>query len=335
MISTYLAISAITLLVILFIYIINNSNLDNRIIFIINFLLLSESFAVTFFFGKYSVYSSFTIFLIAAYYLLSSKKFDDFKKYQQEEKYVPVFPSFLVKKFKFIGMSTIFLVFLYEFFADMNISTAGSLLIFFGFLLLIYDLSQRNYHKEIDFLLFFTLISIVIFVLPLATQKILLHEVGEDTKPPYSQDDLVYVFLGVPLYNMLKFAGYSVDVDGPIIYYEDLDSGLFTGVAIAESCSGISSIQVFLILIFSLYYIRFRRLDRSFLFFMFFGIVVSYFANLFRMFIVVLSGHYFGNSTLLLVHEYAGWLIFTGWIFIFVETFQRYSKVTRFNISRF
>ena len=35
------------------------------------------------------------------------------------------------------------------------------------------------------------------------------------------------------------------------------------------------------------------------------------------MVLIVLVGHYFGLDTMLFVHEYLGWIIFTIWVFLF------------------
>ena len=41
------------------------------------------------------------------------------------------------------------------------------------------------------------------------------------------------------------------------------------------------------------------------------------FSNILRMYIVILSGHYYGLDTMLFVHNNAGWILFTFWLFLF------------------
>ena len=95
-------------------------------------------------------------------------------------------------------------------------------------------------------------------------------------------------------------------------------STLLVNLSIAESCSGIYSIIVFISALISYLIIDYRNLKihNSFLILML-GIIISYLSNLVRMTIIILSGHYRGMEFLLFVHQYIGWLIFTLWIMIF------------------
>ena len=49
------------------------------------------------------------------------------------------------------------------------------------------------------------------------------------------------------------------------------------------------------------------------------GICFAYFANLIRMILIIIVGHYYGIEALIFVHNNLGWLIFTLWIFIFIR----------------
>ena len=54
----------------------------------------------------------------------------------------------------------------------------------------------------------------------------------------------------------------------------------------------------------------------------FLGILMSYIANLIRMTIIVIVGHYYGIESLLWTHENIGWIIFTIWMIIFWQIFH-------------
>ena len=47
------------------------------------------------------------------------------------------------------------------------------------------------------------------------------------------------------------------------------------------------------------------------------GILAAYLANLLRMFIIVMVGHYRGSDALMWAHANAGWLIYMAWIALF------------------
>ena len=128
---------------------------------------------------------------------------------------------------------------------------------------------------------------------------------------------MLQTFLGQPLVFLLNALGYTVLSNGSLIYFQDLTSNTFTSVHIAESCSGLTSIQIFISALISYLLIERKRLDLFFINVLLVGLFVSYLANIFRMAIIILSGHYYGMEILQIVHETAGWFIFTFWIFFF------------------
>ena len=47
------------------------------------------------------------------------------------------------------------------------------------------------------------------------------------------------------------------------------------------------------------------------------GLFASYIANIFRMVVIILAGHYGGKDALYWTHTNAGWIIFIFWIILF------------------
>ena len=54
----------------------------------------------------------------------------------------------------------------------------------------------------------------------------------------------------------------------------------------------------------------------------FLGLIISYMANILRMAMIILAGHYWGMDALEFVHSYLGWLLFTGWMLLFWLVFE-------------
>ncbi len=96
-----------------------------------------------------------------------------------------------------------------------------------------------------------------------------------------------------------------------------MDAGIYRTVFIGKSCAGINSLKIFVAALISFIASEYRIFDSRAIFLLTLGIIVAYVSNLLRMLIIVLIGHYWGLNLMLLVHEYAGWIIFTFWVFMF------------------
>ena len=155
-------------------------------------------------------------------------------------------------------------------------------------------------------------------LLPLLIFKLIYGYVGEDSGENWINSDIfIYNLLGLPLANFLSLFGYYVHASGTQIIFENLDTGLTQSVSVAESCSGITSIVVFFSLAISYLWVLNFKFDSNIALIILLGIMTSYIANLFRMSIIILAGHYRGMDALQFVHSYLGWFIFTIWMLIF------------------
>tara|TARA_Y100000758_G_C15807083_1_gene333077 strand:- start:40 stop:582 length:543 start_codon:yes stop_codon:yes gene_type:complete len=154
----------------------------------------------------------------------------------------------------------------------------------------------------------------------MVSYKIIHGSIGAKTDGPgfIENEQIVYLLLVRPLSLMLTIGGYEHYASGQYIHINDLYNNELLIVSIAESCSGIYSIIVFSCALISYLITEYRNLDmRITIFILSLGITISYLANLVRMIIVILAGHYRGMEFLLFVHQHIGWLIFTLWLMIF------------------
>ena len=60
--------------------------------------------------------------------------------------------------------------------------------------------------------------------------------------------------------------------------------------------------------------------------FLFFGFILAYLSNLVRMALIILTGHYYGHESLIFVHKYLGWLIFTSWCLLFWFIYEKFNR---------
>jgi len=298
--------------------------LKRELKFIFNFLFFTESIVLTFFFDKFPYFLSIIIALTSFYFLLN---FNFRESYDSQKS---IFQSFffdrLEKFLPYLGILLILLVIIYELLlADRHFSSNTYLVILLSLIYLFYHKIPIEYKKEGDFLLIFLTLINIFFLFPYLILQTYEGLAGQNCLPDgcsvkysiFSQDRIVFNLLGRPLEKLLTLLGFNVVSHGQNIMYEDLQAGVTKEVVIAKSCAGITSIQIFMAALISYLLVEYKRFNANFIFLTIFGILISYFANLFRMAIVVISGHYWGIDTLLFVHEYVGWLIFTFWMFFF------------------
>jgi len=298
-----------TLFSVFLIIIVNEKSSNDKLKFIFNFLFISESITLSFFFYKFPLYFSLVILVLSGYYF--EKANSNFAQYKNNHK--KIFTGDSVTVLKYTGYVILISMLLYEFYTDIKFTSLNLLVTLFSLFCIFYNTVPSKFSNENDMVLIFLGLISLLILLPG-----LLNEIPQLwSSTLFQQEFLVNFFLGRPLYHFLSLLGFNVISSADMIYYEDLESGLFQGVVIAKSCAGLNSIVVFVSALTSYLLVEYRKLDKRFFAYIFFGILISYFANLFRMALVIISGHYFGLSVLLQVHEYAGWLIFTAWVFIF------------------
>ena len=314
--------SLISLLSIILLYFNNNYNKNQRSIQAINFLFLSESFVLTFFFEKFPALFSLMISASSIYFIVLQNKNDNSPFTFANES---LFPQNILFLFKPVGFFLILCVFIYEYFADGIFSESDILVIGLSFSLISYESIPSHYRNERDFFVVFLFLLSVFFVLPMLLYKLKYGYVGTKSEGFwYDSEFLTYYLLSKPLFHFLSLLGFNLAIDGSFISFEDLVYGRFQTVHIAESCAGISSIKILIASLVSYLLVEYRKLDLHFFVIVLTGTIVSYFANLLRMSIIIISGHYMGIEIMLFVHEYVGWLIFTIWVFIFWILIDKY-----------
>jgi len=135
----------------------------------------------------------------------------------------------------------------------------------------------------------------------------------------YSSPTLVEFFLSRPLSNLLVILGYNVYYSGDIVFYEDTTRHLTSQVQIGEACSGLHSIAIMFLALFSHILVFYRKIDSKVVSIFLIGIIIAYFSNLFRMALIVLAGHYYGSEALLWTHKNIGIILFILWFYFFYE----------------
>ena len=302
----------------------------NKFLLFFNFVFLSESTVLTFFFAKAPYYHSIWLFLLSIYFLHSS--YNSTLKFQDSQiKVDSIFTKELIFLFPSLGVFLFFCVIFYEFLAGFSFNSTGLLVLVLSILLIVYNKLVSIVGQEIDFVIIFLGILGLFFIFPSVIYKIIYGKIGQTfSLTIWDESFLVHNLLGKPLVNLLTLLGYNVLSSDSYIFFEDNEAGILRQVSIAKSCAGITSIQVFTSALISYVLVQHRKFDSNALGLVSLGIVISYIANLLRMALVVLSGHYWGLEIMLIVHRYAGWLIFTFWVFLFFIFVERvYSRMAK------
>jgi len=311
-------ISLITIICLLIIY---KSKFSDNIKLLVYVVMFVECFSLLTIFvdyqsvfgGKYPLIAILPVFFVLGlliYKVIKTKKVisTNYERYSFEEYFL---------HFRIAGLSFIFTIIFLEFYIfDGHLSSNSFFIIIFGLYLIFYhSISTIHADHKMMILLFFGFYSLFYPISTLFTK--IFVELSLIPSTDYYTDYIVYNFLGKPLVNLLSILGFKVWASGNTIYYTDLTLGLSSSVSIATGCTGIDSVIIFSCAFFSFLYVEYSILDkRTFLLFSL-GLFIAYFANLLRMSIIILSGHYWGHEALESAHENAGWLIFTIWIFIF------------------
>ena len=300
---------------------VNYININYHFKLIINGIFFSESFVLTFFFQKFNSFFSFVILLFSLYNIIALVK----REVIQYTIVESIFSANQIKYFQHIGFFLFFSVLFYEYHADRVLSTNGSLIIILSLLFFSYNHSFNVYVKEKELLLVFTFLLSFLFIFTEILYKLLFGFVGDDSGENWIDRDIsVYYMLGKPLASFLSLLGYNVYSSGSSIFFENLETHTLVELGIAEGCSGIASIMVFTSLFLSYIVVDVKKFNFGVFFFLILGFFMAYISNLLRMSIIVLVGHYKGMESLEFVHQYLGWLIFTGWMLIFWYLFNGY-----------
>ncbi len=229
----------------------------------------------------------------------------------------------LIPYFPLIGIVVISLDVIYNFiFASTStLQIHDTVTILFGLSLVVYPFMPHRFERERDFIMLFFLVLILILVLPLLIIRIVQ---GDFEK---SVDAYSWTLLAPELQAILSLLGihsnlFSLSGETAPGLMFTTQQGQDISVVITTSCSGIYSFSIFASAFVAFVLTEFKKTNWRVWVLLGLGFLASYFANLLRMTVIVVTG-YFSNTTedalnsMLITHSNAGWLIFLGWITLF------------------
>jgi len=291
--------------------IIKNSSTNGIFVFLLSILLITEGLLFIL-----SVYKTGLIFgislilmgliLIKFYYskTTSSANFESLKEILEPIRISP----------EILGTVLVFSVILYEYFYSTNTTGNYSILVIvLGLYIVLFDRISKDYSYEKYFILYFFIIYSVLIVLPILLFMV-TNEVLDNTGE--LNTTLVNLLLVRPLNFLLIVSGLETFISSETISYRDINN-VINRIHIARECTGIDSVIIF-ISAFTAYLINdFFKSKTLFFSYLTIGIIVSYFANLLRMYLIIIVGYFYGPEMLYWVHTNVGWLIFILWMSIF------------------
>ena len=210
------------------------------------------------------------------------------------------------------------------FIGDSHIGSNDSVTLFFALCLVFYNklnIFDEYYNNFIFYFSFYLFLIINSFFVIQKLYIFLFNDSGQFGLL------LVEYTLTKPLVLFLKIISEIeiYDLKDSIVFFSD--EGVRYQLSIAEGCSGIYSIIIFSSALLSFFTIN-NFSDKLVIFnFLLYSIILLYFANLFRMSVIVLVGFYYGMDYLLWAHANVGWLIFTFFVFIFFNFISRFFDI--------
>ncbi len=196
--------------------------------------------------------------------------------------------------------------------------TYDGIAILTGVFLIAYNYVPQDYHRERDFAFVFLFTLALLLLVPVLIERAAAGNpssaVGISAYSEY--------LLAKPVDGMLRLSGVWSYTDGIEITFETLkpEPPAFDPtptVSIATSCSGVYSFAIFTSAFIAFVATEFQEWDPRLKWFLALGFAAAYVANLIRMYIIVLMGHFYGMDALLWTHANAGWLIYMAWIALF------------------
>ncbi len=200
----------------------------------------------------------------------------------------------------------------------------------FGVSVILYNYIPKQYSFARDFLVFFLGLLFFIMIFPPIFYDFMFGTGGNAA--------VTKIFLGDPLVGLLNLGG--IESSSKIIIsgsdgketatvFFVLANGKQAAVGIAEGCSGIFTASIFLSAFITFVLLEYRRFDRKVGLVIGLGIFTTYAANIFRMTIIILVGHYYDTDPgdlahMSWAHINAGWLIFLAWIIPFWLLMYKY-----------
>ena len=86
---------------------------------------------------------------------------------------------------------------------------------------------------------------------------------------------------------------------------------------IGLSCSGLYSVAIFVSAFTAFVAVEYKKFDHKVAMLLIVGIFLAWIANILRMTIIVIVGHYYGRNTMIWTHNNIGELIFMAWVILF------------------
>jgi len=319
-----LVLSLLVILVSLFLYLSDrkNNNKQTKVVFLL--IVFLESIRILFFFSKINfIFPLLLIFLTFYFY-----KDENFITQKLVGVNLDSRIHFLSRYYYHISFMILFCLFLLEWLVfDGVINDNGYLIIIFSIILLLSGNIPENYQKEYDFIFLFIFLLLLFFVIPDLSYKIYTDSYGINSDGWIDNEKAVNVFLAVPLANILDMLGFTVSVEGDTIFYEDTVSQRFVGLEIAQSCSGIESITIFISAFISYSILDYKSYRFNIFPLTLIGIIVAYLSNLLRMAVIIIVGHYYGGDALSWTHSNIGWIIFMVWVALFWLLMEKFVRV--------
>ncbi len=186
-----------------------------------------------------------------------------------------------------------------------------------GGFLIAYNYIPKDYERERAFAFVFLFALALMLIVP-----ILVERAGEGNPSSQAGISAYSEYLLVkPLDGMLRLSGIWSLTDGVNITFETTyrtsDGDDQMKVLIATSCSGVYSFAIFVAAFLAFVATEFKQWDSRLKWFLAIGILAAYVANLLRMYIIVLMGHFYSEEAFRETHANAGWLIYMAWIALF------------------
>ena len=317
----------IILITIFFIFILDSIIINKNYKLLIFSLFTLEGLTILLFSNHLDNYHGLILFLCSLYLVRANSEelFDHLSlnsPFYSNSSFIP----FLKKHSLFIGifilLISIFLHFLIE---TVSFDRLFLFLIFLALSISSFNFIPNNYAKERNFTILFITLFCLIFIVPALFLELLHYfttdtaQMQNETNPFYSR--LVSFFLSAPLVKSLNILGYGgVWAESDIIHFPNLSEGITSSVKIGKSCSGLYSVGLFMTFYPTFLLLEYDgKFDKIVVYLFLLGICFAYFANLIRMILIIIVGHYYGIEALIFVHNNLGWLIFTLWIFIFIR----------------
>lgn len=188
-------------------------------------------------------------------------------------------------------------------------------------ILISYYKIPKKYSVERDFALLFAIFLFTFLVIPTTLLQLTSDGGTVDTNSP-----LTYYFLAMPtaaLSNLLGIPVISPFTDPitllPVYHIMQVPGpdGYPLNLSISLSCSGLYSVAIFVSAFIAFIAVEYKKFDLKVGVLLGMGIVLAWIANIIRMTIIVIVGHYYGMDAMVWTHNNIGELIFMAWVILF------------------